>query len=70
MSDWHPRPAAQIGLRLIGVALIASLEPQGLWLRAIARHYGDGTPTQLLFAASCFVSASLGVILLMLGPDL
>ena len=70
MVNWHPRPAAQIGLRLLGLALIASLAPQGAELRAHVRQSSAITPTQLLLAAACFLSASLGVALSLLGPDL
>jgi hypothetical protein len=70
MVDWHPRPAAQIGLRLLGLALIASLAPQGAGLRALIRQSSMITPAQLLLAAVCFVSASQGVALLLMGPDL
>lgn len=70
MSDWRPRPAAQIGLRLLGLALIASLRPQSAWLHLLVRQSGAVTPVQLLLAASCFVSATAGAALLLLGPDL
>ncbi|BBF67931.1 MULTISPECIES: hypothetical protein [Sphingomonadaceae] len=70
MVDWHPRPAAQIGLRLLGLALIASLALQGAALRALIRQSDLVTPVQLLLAATCFASASLGAALLLLGPDL
>lgn len=70
MSDWHPRPAAQIGLRLLGLGLIVCLEPLGRSLRPLVQPSGDVTPAQCLLAATCFISASLGAMLVMLGPDL
>jgi hypothetical protein len=70
MPDWNPRPTARIGLRLIGIASIASLEPQCQLLRALVRQTSDIMPEQCLLAATCFISASLGMMLLMLGPDL
>ena len=70
MADDHPRPAAQIGLRLAGLALIASLAVQGALLRALVHHSATVTPEQLLSAAACFCSASFGSALLLLGPGL
>ena len=70
MAHYRPRPAAQIGLRLVGLALIASLAVQGAMLRELVHHSAAVTPGQLLSAAACFCSASLGSALLLLGPGL
>ncbi|WP_088185506.1 hypothetical protein [Sphingobium sp. Z007] len=70
MSHWRPRPAAHIGLRLIGLALLASLRLQAAWLHMLVRQSPSVTPLQLMVAASCFVSAAAGIALLLMGPDL
>jgi hypothetical protein len=70
MADDHPRPAAQITLRLAGLTLIASLALQGALLRALVHQCATVTPGQLLCAATCFCSASFGSALLLLGPGL
>lgn len=70
MSHWRPRPAAHIGLRLIGLALLASLRPQAAWLHMLVRQSPSVTPLQYMLAASCFVSAATGIALLLMGPDL
>ena len=70
MAHWRPRPVAHIGLRLIGLALLASLRPQATWLHMLVRQSPSVTPLQLLLAASCFVSAAAGIALLLLGPNL
>lgn len=70
MSHWHPRPTAQIGLRLLGLGLILCLEPLGHWLRLLMQQSGDVTPMQCVLGATCFISASMGAMLVTLGPDL
>lgn len=70
MSHWHPRPAARIGLRLLGLGLIASLGPQGRLLHQLVDRSVGVTLAQFTVAASAFLSASLGMTLLLLGPNL
>lgn len=70
MTHWHNRPVAGIGLRLAGLALIASLWPQGSVLRTLVTRSDAVTPTHMLLAASCFACASLGAMLLFWGTDL
>jgi hypothetical protein len=70
MAHWHPRPAAHVGLRLLGLGLITSLGPQARWLHQLIDRSANVTLAQLLLAAACFLTASLGMALLLLGPDL
>ena len=70
MAHWRPRPTAHIGLRLIGLALLVSLRPQAAWLHMLVRQSPSVTPLQLMLAASCFLSAAGGIVLLLLGPNL
>ncbi|KAA9013287.1 hypothetical protein [Sphingobium limneticum] len=70
MICWHHRLVARIGLRLIGLALIASLRPQGAALRALVQQSAAITPGQILLAAACVVSASAGAMLFFWGPNL
>ncbi|KQN04426.1 hypothetical protein ASE85_05125 [Sphingobium sp. Leaf26] len=70
MPRYHHRPVARIALRLIGIALLASLEPQGKALRMMIRQSDRITPAQGLLAAICFACASLGAMLLFWGPAL
>ncbi|CCW16647.1 hypothetical protein EBBID32_9850 [Sphingobium indicum BiD32] len=70
MSHWHPHPAARIGLRLLGLGLIASLGPQGRLLHLLVDRSAGVTLAQFAVAATAFLSASLGMALLLLGPDL
>lgn len=70
MSQWRPRPTTQIGLRLIGLALLASLRPQAAWLHMLVRQSPSVTPLQLMLASSCFISAAAGIALLLMGPGL
>lgn len=70
MSPWHPGWAAHVGLRIGGLILLATLWPQGLMLRRLVRASPLVTPADVALAAIAFLSASLGVALLLLGPDL
>jgi hypothetical protein len=70
MSHWHPHPAARIGLRLLGLGLIASLGSQGRLLHHLIDRSAGVTLAQFALAVAAFLSASLGMTLLLLGPDL
>lgn len=70
MSDWHPHPAARIGLPLLGLGLIASLGSQGRLLHHLVDRSAGITLAQFAVAVTAFLSASLGMTLLLLGPDL
>jgi hypothetical protein len=70
MAEWQPRLAVQIGLRLAGLGLLAGLRPESRWLHAAVMRSAAVTPTQALLAMLCFLTASVGMALLLLGPDL
>lgn len=70
MTAWHPTPAAHIGLRTLGGAMIASVVPQGRLLHMLVLRQPAVTPLQLLLAMIGFLCASLGVALVLMGPGL
>ncbi|WP_066701261.1 hypothetical protein [Sphingobium amiense] len=70
MAEWRPGFAAKAALRLTGLALLAGLRPESRWLHAAVLRSAATTPAQALLAMLCFVTASAGVALLLLGPDL
>ncbi|WHO38541.1 hypothetical protein PMI04_018685 [Sphingobium sp. AP49] len=70
MNDWHPGWTTQIGLRLLGLALIAMLWPEGRALTTLVHIHPSVTGGQLLLAALAFLCASGGTALLLMGPDL
>ena len=70
MQDWRPRWTLKIGLRLLGLALLATLWPEGRALAALAHGHPAVTIGQLSLAALAFLCASGGMALLLMGPDL
>lgn len=70
MEQWQPGAAAQIGLRLIGLGLLAGLAPESRWLHAAVAQSAAISPAQALLAMLCFLTASAGAALLMMGPEL
>lgn len=70
MTQWRPSLVTRIGARLLGLALLCSLWPQSAWLHRLVRASPATTPGQCLLAALCFLSASAGAALLMMGAGL
>ena len=70
MHNWRPRWTLKIGLRLLGLALLATLWPEGRALAALAHGHPAVTIGQLSLAALAFLCASGGMALLLMGPDL
>ncbi|QGP79114.1 hypothetical protein [Sphingobium sp. CAP-1] len=70
MASWHPSLTARIGVRLIGIALLLGLRPESVRLHRLVEQSTTITPAQALLAATCFISASLGAMLLVCGPNL
>ncbi|MDO7834246.1 hypothetical protein Q4610_04225 [Sphingobium sp. HBC34] len=70
MTHWRPSLTARIGARLLGLALLWSLRPEGAWLHRLVRASPSTTPAQFLLAVLCVLSASAGTALLLMGPGL
>lgn len=70
MNHWHSSWIARIGLRVVGLGLIAALWPEGRVLRALIHAQPAITGAQLLLAALSFLCASGGAALLLMGPGL
>ena len=70
MKPWHPSWIWRIALRLVGLGLIATLWPEGRWLRALVHAHPAITGGQMMLAALSFLCASGGAALLLMGPDL
>ena len=68
MHNWRPRWTLKIGLRLLGLALLATLWPEGRALAALAHGHPAVTIGQLSLAALAFLCASFGMALLLMGP--
>ncbi|MCE7798054.1 hypothetical protein LWE61_16010 [Sphingobium sufflavum] len=72
MSRWHEKPAAKIGLRIAGLAMLGSawMESGLLHRLVMANRAVDATLPQLLLAALLFVSISGGLALALVGAGL
>lgn len=70
MEQWQAGAAAQIGLRIVGLGLLAGLVPESRWLHAAVARSAAITPAQALLAMLCFLTASAGAALLTMGPEL
>ncbi|NWK98959.1 hypothetical protein DM806_25495 [Sphingobium lactosutens] len=72
MAYWHERLSARIGLRLAGLALLASVWPEDALLRTLvsANPAGEASPSQVLLAALLFMTASAGMALAVMGAGL
>lgn len=72
MREWHEKVSAKVGLRLAGIALLASAWAECTLLRnlILERSSSGATPLQMLIAAIIFVSASFGSALLVVSSGL
>lgn len=71
-KPWHRTWKARIGLRLAGLTLLIATAADGRLLHHLAsmKKAGGATPLELLLAALCFMGASAGVALLLMGGRL
>lgn len=72
MKKWHENPAANVGLRIAGLALLGIA-----WSLAVRLHHmgagvsaRDTSALMLLFAAMVFLCGSAGSALMFVGPGL
>lgn len=72
MKRWHEKISGKIGLRVAGLAFLASAWTEGGWLRSLVTAHPKGAATfpQLLLAGLMFVSASFGMALAIIGAGL
>lgn len=71
MTHWYQHRSAQLGVRVAGLALLATAWMEGHALdRLVTDPIAARGPGALLLAALLFVSASLGMALTIVGPGL
>ena len=72
MIAWHEKLFVRIGLRIAGMAFLASAWFEGVWLQnmVVASPHADASGAQIVLAALMFASASAGLLLTFVGAGL
>jgi F0F1-type ATP synthase membrane subunit c/vacuolar-type H+-ATPase subunit K len=72
MSKWHEKSVAKVGLRIAGMALLASAWAETNALRDLVKATAtrEATAPEMLLAGFIFISVSAGMALLIIGGGL